>query len=216
MHELFKKVDVIMKRQLLKRILDAFLMGLTHVFGYLYQKRQAIVYTLLMTMAVVYLVYVLGYSTNWALIVSETRGGNFYRASQQANRLMFQLALILVLTNMLLLGFGSMSRKKFYLSNIVLSVLSSLLMIVSAVITYYYNGVLSRMYARLTPEEIDPDLYSFHGAGAKSFKVFEIGNVFAIVMIVIALIGLIFLIGKIRTQRERAKLIQGMVASYER
>jgi hypothetical protein len=89
-------------------------------------------------------------------------------------------------------------------------------MIVSAVITYYYNGVLSRMYARLTPEEIDPDLYSFHGAGAKSFKVFEIGNVIAIVMIVIALIGLIFLIGKIRTQRERAKLIQGMVASYER
>ncbi len=205
-----------MKRQLLKRILDAVRMGLSHVIGYLYQKRQVIVYSLLMTIAVVYLVYVLGYSSNWALIVSETRGGNFFRASQQANHLMFQLALLLVLSNMLLLGFGSMSRKKFYVSNIVLSVLSSLLMIVSAVITYYYNGVLSRMYARLTPEEIDPDLYGFHGAGAKSFKVFEIGNVLAVVMIVIALIGILFLIGKIRAQKERTKLIQGMVASYER
>jgi hypothetical protein len=211
-----EKVDVTMKRHLLKRILDAIKMSLSHGFGYLYQKRQVIVYVMLITMAVIYLVYVLGYSSNWALIVSETRGGNFYRASQKANQLMFQLALILVLINMLLLGFGSMSRKKFYLSNIVLSILSFVMMIVSAVITYYYNGVLSRMYARLTEEEIDPDLYLFHGAGAKSFEVFEIGNVLAIFMIASAVIGLVFLIGKMKAQKERAKLIQGMVASYER
>jgi len=197
-----------MKENILKRILNS-------MVKYIYQKRQILVYTLMILIATIYLVYTLGYSSNWAIVVDETRGGAFYRASQQANQLMFQLAIVILTITLLSLSFGSMKRHKFYLSNIILTIFSNVMLIVAAVITYYYNGILSRMYARITTEEIPESTYLLHGTKGKSFAIFEIGNVLSIVMIVVAILSLLFLIGKIRAQKERAKLIQGLVKHYE-
>jgi len=202
------KENVTMKENILKRILNS-------MVKYIYQKRQILVYTLMILIATIYLVYTLGYSSNWAIVVDETRGGAFYRASQQANQLMFQLAIVILTITLLSLSFGSMKRHKFYLSNIILTIFSNVMLIVAAVITYYYNGILSRMYARITTEEIPESTYLLHGTKGKSFAIFEIGNVLSIVMIVVAILSLLFLIGKIRAQKERAKLIQGLVKHYE-
>jgi hypothetical protein len=202
------KENVTMKENILKRILNS-------MVKYIYQKRQILIYALMLMVASIYLVYTLGYSSNWAIVVDETRGGAFYRASQQANQLMFQLAIVILTVTLLSLSFGSMKRHKFYLSNIILTIFSNVMLIVAAVITYYYNGVLSRMYARITTEEIPESTYLLHGTKGKSFAIFEIGNVLSIVMIVVAVFSLLFLIGKIRAQKERAKLIQGLVKTYE-
>lgn len=204
-----------MKESIVKNILKKIIGFIKHGMSLIYQRRQSIVYVLMIVVATTYLVYVLGYSSNWALVVSDTRGGAFYRASQKANQLMFQLAFVLVVANLLSLGFGSMSRKKFYLSNMVFSAVSIVLTIVSGVVTFYYNGVLSRMYARIPEEEVPQTLYQIHGAGAKSFQVFEIGNILVIIMMAVAILALFFLIGKIRAQKERSMLIQRMVNHHE-
>lgn len=204
-----------MKKNIFKRILESILEGVKSSFKWLYKNRQALTYVFVLIISVSYFVYVLGYSTNWAMVISETRGGSFYRASQSANRLMGELGFITVLVVLLTLSFGSIKRKKFYISNIVLSILSSVLLIVSALITLYYNSVLSRMYARITEEEVPAYLYAVHGAGEKSFQVFKIGNVLSVFMIVAAVMLLIFLVQKLRAQKERARLIEKMVISHE-
>ena len=204
-----------MKKNIFKRILESILEGVKSSFKWLYKNRQALTYTFVLIISVSYFVYVLGYSTNWAMVISETRGGSFYRASQSANRLMGELGFITVLVVLITLSFGSIKRKKFYISNIVLSILSSVLLIVSALITLYYNSVLSRMYARITEEEVPAYLYAVHGAGEKSFQVFKIGNVLSVFMIVAAVMLLIFLVQKLRAQKERARLIEKMVISHE-
>ena len=203
------KENVTMKENILKKILNS-------MIKYVYQKRQVLVYSLMIVISTLYLVYTLGYSSNWAMVVDETRGGSFYRASQQANQLMFQLAIVILTSTLFALAFGSMKRKKFYLSNIVLSIFSNVMMIVAGIITFYYNSVLKRMYARITTDEIPDSTYLLHGTKGKSFAIFEIGNVLVIFMVITALIGLLFLVGKIRAQKERAKLIQGLVTSDER
>jgi hypothetical protein len=209
------KVDVTMKKNIFKRILESILEGVKSSFKWLYKNRQALTYVFVLIISLSYFVYVLGYSTNWAMVISETRGGSFYRASQSANRLMGELGFITVLVVLITLSFGSIKRKKFYISNIVLSLLSSVLLIVSALITLYYNSVLNRMYARITEEEVPAYLYAVHGAGEKSFQVFKIGNVLSVFMIVAAVMLLIFLVQKLRAQKERARLIEKMVISHE-
>jgi phosphoglycerol transferase MdoB-like AlkP superfamily enzyme len=209
------KVDVTMKKNIFKRILESILEGVKSSFKWLYKNRQALTYVFVLIISVSYFVYVLGYSTNWAMVISESRGGSFYRASQSANRLMGELGFITVLVVLLTLSFGSIKRKKFYISNIVLSILSSILLIVSALITLYYNSVLTRMYARITEDEVPAYLYVVHGAGEKSFQVFKIGNVLSIFMIIAAVMLVLFLVQKLRAQKERARLIEKMVVSHE-
>jgi hypothetical protein len=209
------KVDVTMKKNIFKRILSSILEGLKSSLKWIYKNRQVLTYTFVLIVSLSYFVYVLGYSTNWAMVISETRGGSFYRASQSANRLMGELGFITVLVVLLTLSFGSMKRKKFYMSNIVLSILSSILLIVSALITLYYNSVLSRMYGRITEDEVPAYLYVVHGAGEKSFEVFKIGNVLSVFMVLAAVLLVIFLVQKLRAQKERARLIEKMVISHE-
>ncbi|GEM_PF-1289740 len=204
-----------MKKNIFKRILESILEGVKSSFKWLYKNRQALTYVFVLIISVSYFVYVLGYSTNWAMVISESRGGSFYRASQSANRLMGELGFITVLVVLLTLSFGSIKRKKFYISNIVLSILSSILLIVSALITLYYNSVLTRMYARITEDEVPAYLYVVHGAGEKSFQVFKIGNVLSIFMIIAAVMLVLFLVQKLRAQKERARLIEKMVVSHE-
>lgn len=208
------KEDVNMKKNIFKRILESILDNIKSAFHWMYKNRQVLTYTLMLLMSLSYFIYVLGYSSNWAMVISETRGGSFYRASQSANRLMGQLGFITLLVVLLTLSFGSMKRKKYYLSNIVLSILSSVLLIVSAFITLYYNSVLNRMYARIT-EEVPAYLYAVHGAGEKSFEVFKIGNVLSVFMIISAVLLLLFLVQKLRAQKERALLIEKMVINHE-
>lgn len=181
------------------------------VFGWLYKKRQVIVHTLVVLGALLYFVYTLGYATNWSGVITETRGANFYRASQQANRLMVDLGFVSIIIILINMAMGSFKRKKYYISNFLLSVMTAVIMIVSAAITIYYNGVLERMYAKITEEEVPAYLYATHGAGEKSFAIFQQGNVLSIIMVVIAVILILFTINKHAVQKERAKLVKEML-----
>jgi len=209
------KVDVTMKKNIFKRILESIHEGVKTSFKWLYKNRQALTYVFVLIISVSYFVYVLGYSSNWAMVISETRGGTFYRASQSANRLMGELGFITLLVVLFTLSFGSIKRKKFYLSNIVLSILTNILLTASALITLYYNSVLNRMYARITEDEVPAYLYVIHGAGEKSFAVFKIGNVLSVFMIIAAIVLVLFLVQKLRAQKERARLIEKMVMNHE-
>jgi len=120
------------------------------------------------------------------------------------------VTLIVVLINML---YGSFKRKKYYLTNFLLSMVTCVLMIVTSILTIYYNSVLYQMYARITINEVPPHHYINHGAGQKSFAVFEIGTIFSYIIIVIALFLLLFTIQKIRIQKERKKLIKELLVN---
>ena len=209
------KEDVNMKKSIFKRIFESILEGVKSTLRWIRNNRQALAYLFMLIMSLSYFIYVLGYSSNWAMVISETRGGSFYRASQTANRLMGQLGFITVVIVLFTLGFKSMKRKKFYLSNIVLSILSIVMLVVSAAITLYYNSVLNRMYEKITEEEVPAYLYAAHGAGEKSYAVFQIGNVLSIFMIISAIVVCIVLVQKVRAQKERARLIEKMVVNHE-
>lgn len=179
--------------------------------GWLYKRRQVIIQTLVLVSAALYFVYALGYTSNWAGVVTETRGTNFFNASQQANRLMVDIGFITVILILINLAFGSFKRPKYYLSNFLLSIVTSVLLVVQAVMTLYYNGVLRRMYEKLTEEEIPAYLYVTHGAGEKSFAIFDQGNVLSYVLIVVAVLSILFIINKAAQQKERAKLIKELL-----
>ncbi|MDO9630087.1 MAG: hypothetical protein Q7I99_09335 [Acholeplasmataceae bacterium] len=204
-----------MKPDIFKRILQSITNGILESLKWIWRNQQVLVYVSLLIVASLYFVYTLGYSSNWALVVSDTRGQRFYRASQTANRLLFDLGFFLIVVVLFTLGVSSMSRKKFYLSNIVLSISSSILLIVSAALTLYYNSVLRGMYERITEEEVPAYLYVVHGAGAKSYQVFDTGNILAVFMFITAVLVLLFLFRKIRAQKERAKLIEKLVTNHE-
>jgi len=210
------KEDVTMEKNIFKRILQALKEGIVSLFKWTYKHRQKLVFTLLLVIASLYFVYTLGYTTNWALVISETRGARFYRASQAANRMMTNIGFITLVVVLFTMGFGSMKRKKFYVSNIVLSVLSSILLIVSAAMTLYYNSVLRVMYQNVSEDEVPAYLYEAHGAGAKSYQIFDLGNLLSIVMIVTAVLTVWFVIQKVKAQKERAILIEKLVTANER
>ena len=179
--------------------------------GWLYKRRQVMIQTLVLVSAALYFVYALGYTSNWAGVVTETRGTNFFNASQQANRLMVDIGFITVIIILINLAFGSFKRPKYYLSNFLLSIVTSVLLVIQAVMTLYYNGVLRRMYEKLTEEEIPAYLYVTHGAGEKSYAIFDQGNALSYVLIVVAILSILFIINKAAQQKERAKLIKELL-----
>ncbi|MCU0105027.1 hypothetical protein N7603_05095 [Acholeplasma vituli] len=175
---------------------------------------QPTVYILLLIAAAGFYIYTLGYSTNWAYIVSETRAARFYLASQTANRTLSQVGFAGVILLLLLIFSGSFNRKTFFFSNIVLSILSSIILMVSAIMTLYYNSVLEPMYRAITELEVPPHLYQVRNT-TKSYLVFEFGNMFSIFMIIVSILLMVFIVYKIRVQKDRAQLIQKVVKSYE-
>lgn len=184
---------------------------LMSVLRVIYKKRQIIVNTLALLFAIVYFIYGLGYTSNWAGIISATRGGNFFNASQQANRTMVNLGFVTLILILLNMTMGSFKRKKYYFSNFLLSIITSILMIVSSFITIYYNSILERMYERITEDEVPAYLYASHGAGEKSYAIFQQGNILSYIMLVIAVILILFTINKHAVQKERAKLVKEML-----
>lgn len=204
-----------MKMSIFRRILHKIGQIIQSIGNWIGSHKQNIVYALLIMSASIYFIYTLGYSSNWAMIVSETRATNFYRASQQVNRLIAQLGFILVVISLFTLAFGSLTRKKFYLSNIVLSILASLLLIFSSIITFYYNSVLRVMYANITEVEVPAYLYATHGAGKKSFMVFDLGYFVTGFMMIVAIMLIVFLTRKLIAQKQRVKLIEKLVNANE-
>lgn len=174
---------------------------------------QPSVYAVVLIAIAGFYVYTLGYSTNWAYIVSETRAAQFYVASQTANRMLAQVGFIGVILLLLLVFTGTFTRKTFYLSNIVLSILSAISLIVSSALTLYYNSVLEPMYRSITIQEVPEHLYTVRKS-VKSYFVFEFGNMYAIFMVVVSVMLIIFLVYKIRVQKERVKLIDKAVKSH--
>lgn len=191
----------------------------THLFktfgNWIIDHLQGITYTLLILVVSGFYVYTLGYSTNWATIVSETRASNFYFASQQANKLISQLGFIAVIVMLFVIFTQTHKRRTFYMSNIVLSIFSSILLIVNAALTLYYNSVLGPMYRAITELEVPPHLYTIRRT-SKSFFVFEFGNLYAVIMILVAIWVLVFVGYKMKVQKDRKLQIAKAVESYER
>ncbi|MDY0075400.1 MAG: hypothetical protein WC992_03475 [Acholeplasmataceae bacterium] len=185
--------------------------ALISALHWIYRKRQILIQTLVLISVVSYFIYALGYTTNWAGIVTETRGASFFRASQTANHMMVDLGFFTIIVVLLNLAFGSIKRKKYYLSNFLLSIITVVLMIVKAVLTIYYNRVLHQMYAQLTEDEVPSYLYATHGAGAKSYAVFEQGTYLSYFILVVAVLLLVFTIHKALAQKERKKLIKELL-----
>lgn len=174
---------------------------------------QIIIYTILVITASGYFTYTLGYSSNWAMIVSATRATSFFNAAQQANRLMSQLGFITVVIVLLGLIFGSAKRKTYYVSNIVLSILSSVLLIVSAILTLYYNRIIESMYRSISELEVPQYLYDIRRI-QKSYSIFEFGNIYAYFMIVVSVMFAVFLILKLISQKDRRIKLQKAVEAY--
>lgn len=171
---------------------------------------QMIAYVILILTTVGFFVYTLGYSSNWAMIVSSTRATQFFNASQQANRLLAQLGFISIVIVVLGLFFGSAKRKTYYLSNIALSIFSSILLIVSAILTLYYNRILEPMYRGISELEVPQYLYDIRRI-EKSYSIFEFGNIYAYVMILVGALFIVFLILKLSAQRDRKVQLQRRV-----
>ncbi len=174
---------------------------------------QIIIYTILILTASGYFTYTLGYASNWAMIVSETRAASFFNASQQANRLMAQLGFITVVVVLLGLVFGSAKRKTYYASNIVLSILSSILLIVSAILTLYYNKIIESLYRSVSELEVPQYLYDIRRI-TKSYYIFEFGNLYAYFMIFIGVMFIVFLVFKLVLQKQRRLKLQKAVEAY--
>ena len=209
------KVDVNMKDNILKRILRNVLEIFINLIGTLKKHKQVWIIAIMLIISILYFVYTLGYTTNWALVITSTRGGRFYRASQAANKTMANFGFVTLIIVMISVGAGSIKRKKYYASNIVLNLLSSVLLFISAILTLYYNSILRGMYQNVSEEEVPAYLYEVHGAGEKSYLVFDLGNVLSGFMIVSSGLVIYLVFYKIKVQKERETLIEKMVAANE-
>lgn len=172
---------------------------------------QGITFAVFIVVMAGFYVYTLGYSTNWATIVSETREKEFFLASQQVNRTLSQIGFIGVVLMLLGIATQSHKRKTYFLSNIVLSIFSSIVLLVSSALTLYYNSVLEPMYRNANI----PDTLYIIRRTTKNYKMFDIGNTLSIVMIVVAIWMILFLVYKLKVQKNRAVEIKKAVENYE-
>ncbi|MDY0209978.1 MAG: hypothetical protein RBQ91_01045 [Acholeplasma sp.] len=172
---------------------------------------QGITFAILIVVMAGFYVYTLGYSTNWATIVSETREPEFYNTSQQVNKILSQVGFIGVLAVLISIFAQSHKRKTYFLSNIVLSIFSSIMLVVQAALTLYYNSVLEPMYRAAN---IPDTLYTIRRT-FKNYRVFAIGNALSVIMILTAALVIAFVIYKVKAQKNRAIEMKKAVESYE-
>ena len=112
------------------------------------KKVQLVIFILALITSIVYMIFVLGFSTNYAIGAGYL--GDFYQDAQKANKHMFDLGLwiiILVGANFLL---HSQKNKKFYISNFVVSISLSILMMFAAITTYGYMGPLKASFDQIS------------------------------------------------------------------
>lgn len=188
---------------------------------------QKMLMGLILVLSVLFFVYSLVFTSNWAKIITDNRnnvGYNFYVETQAINGVFFTLALFLLLVVFITFMFGTMSRKKYYMSNIVLSILVAVFLIVIGVIALINLPGLKQTYDGIDP--LHPD-YALDGANGtmvsmwtyrgvtKSSSIFVNGIVLAVFMIIVGITQITYTVFKIMAQKERAVLVEKMVNGHE-
>ena len=113
---------------------------------------QRLTYILSLIIAGINFIYTLAFSSNWAR--GAARLGDFYTHAQEVNHLIFQLALYGVIFTSLALILNTHKNRKFYVTNYLLSGLSSVMFIVMGIVTMLKITPLKAEYLLLDPEQL--------------------------------------------------------------
>ncbi|PKK93452.1 MAG: hypothetical protein CVV61_04600 [Tenericutes bacterium HGW-Tenericutes-6] len=147
-----------------------------------------------------YLLYVLSFSTNWA--VGEILG-DFFLDAQVANKAMFQSAIRMIALAGLLLIFGTHTNRRFFISNYLLSAVLAGYLVFAGIQTYGFMGPLKASYLELNDMMLE--LITAINYGKISTFVFDLGVIMSVIMIIQAIL-LVFLISmKAKQELLRAK-----------
>jgi hypothetical protein len=100
------------------------------------KKVQMGIFILAMITSIAYLIFTLGFSTNYAIMQGYL--GQFYIDAQEANKQIFDLGLWIVVLVGICFLLNTHKNKRFFISNYIFSIAAALLMIVTGIITYQH------------------------------------------------------------------------------
>lgn len=134
--------------------------------------------------AIVLFVYALGFSTNFAYV--QTVGfEDFFNHAQRVNRVIYTLGILAVSFGGLNLLFESQKRKNYYISNLVLGILSTVLFLIAAILIIINVMPLMNEYIDIFGPEDSPARLAFVFNGGKyTLNTFIIGYVLSLVMVI--------------------------------
>ncbi|MDY3195623.1 MAG: hypothetical protein RBQ95_02075 [Paracholeplasma sp.] len=167
-----------------------------------WQKISFLSYFLL---AIILFIYALGFATNFAY--AQTVGyEEFFNHAQKVNRVIYTFGLMAVALGGLNLMFESQKRKNYYISNLVLGLLSSLLFIVSAImIVIGITPLMKEFIEAFGPEDSPARLAFVFNGGSYNLNTFIIGYVLSSVMVIISVPVAIVTIKKYQISANKRK-----------
>ena len=142
------------------------------------KKVQMGIFILALVVSILYLVFTLGFSTNYA--IGEGYLGQFYQDSQEANKRMFDLGLWIVILVSISFIFNTHKNKRFYIYNYLLSFTVAGLMIATGIITFGYMGPLKEAYLEI--DEFMLFVLTIINGGKISTQNFEHGVILSFVL----------------------------------
>jgi hypothetical protein len=152
---------------------------------------QKITFIGTLVLAGLYFIYALSFSTGWALGGDGFLGDFFYHA-QDANKIIYQYGLILVLLaggNMIL---NSHSNHNFYIPNFILAVGTAICMVLTAIITFQLMPPLKAEYMTLNGYLLEDfgllDLLTTINLAKISTRVFDLGVLLAGILLFFAVL----------------------------
>lgn len=151
--------------------------------------------------ALIYFIYVLSFSTGWAL--GEPLG-DFFLNAQIVNKLLFKWAIYTIAFGLLLIVFQTHVNRNIYIPNYILIVLFCGSLFGSAIKTIELLPSLKAQYLEL--DEVYLTLITAINDTSISTKIFDYGIIISVIMIIWAFLILSFTIFKTVLQIKRAKL----------
>lgn len=165
------------------------------------KKLQIGIYILALIVAVLYFLFALGFSTNYA--IGEGYLGQFYVDVQKANKEMYRLGLWTVV----LVGFSFLlnthKNSRFLISNYIISIMIVILMVITGITTYQYMGPLKEAYLQI--DEGMLLLTIIINSGEITTKNFDQGVIISFILFAEALLILVMIGFKIKKDIVRVK-----------
>jgi hypothetical protein len=165
------------------------------------KKVQIGIYILALIVSIAYLIFTLGFSTNYA--VGEGYLGQFYIDAQKANKHMYELAIWLVILVGVSFLLNTYKNRRFYISHYAISLAIIVLMVISGVTTISYMGPLKEAYQQV--DELMLFVLTIINGGEISVKNFEQGMIISYVLFVQAFLVLVITGFKVSNDIVRVK-----------
>jgi hypothetical protein len=165
------------------------------------KKVQIGIYLLALVVSVVYLIFVLGFSTNYA--VGEGYLGQFYIDAQKANKHMYELAIWLVVLVGVSFLLNTYKNKRFYVSHYVISVAIIAMFVITGITTLGYMGPLKEAYLQV--DEFMLFVLTVINGGEISTENFEQGVILSYVLLFQGFLVLLITGYKVSTDIARVK-----------